>query len=216
LRHFARFVILFAVIVILIGCKPVAACNSMKLPAQAISQGNNWTWLRITIGSSTARNVSAILGDPPIIYSWPQDQSSPTACVWFYQKTHNSPSIWLPDGKVIGISFSSDNGKWSPQQPRSVTEACAMYSRGEIVGWSSYIDSGYRSVVLPKEGVQADIGASGIQAIGNIFYFSPMTVIELQKSIWSRLVLDYNPSLNTDHIDTSPRDPFDWVACAKY
>lgn len=188
-------------------------CNpqDIPLPDYDLKEEEAWIWLDITIGTSTEEELRARLGEPASITFWPQKSYEPQACVYRYQELDNYPTFWLAGGKVIAARFSTSNDQTQIEgQPATIDQAIELYGNAEIVGYNATLGAGYRSVVWLDYGVLAEAYVGGGQQVGTVMYFSPMSEDEFRDSPWSTYVLETNPTVGTDNIDDSPRDPFNW------
>ena len=175
---------------------------------QQYGKDSSWSWLDITIGYSTERDLVAKLGRPQNISPWPGNATNPLACIYRYQLEDGS-QFWVAGNKVIGIGFWKSTAQFNADDlPGTMVEAIDLYGRPEIVGWSSIYGSGYRSVIWVDRGIQAEIDVYGDGMITDILYFTPVS--DFSALPWARLVLEKNPTLDTDSPDMMPRDPFDW------
>jgi hypothetical protein len=187
-------------------------CDSSDFPTPYPSEEPGWTWYGITIGSSTEQDLINKLGEPSTRAPWPPSRGKLVACVYRYADLDNFSEFWLTGGKVVAIQIATHDDETRLRgQPATLDELKELYGRADLVGWHPVYGAGHRSVVWTSEGMLAIVfRGEPDDWIGRILYFPPMSHDEFSDSMWSWYVLYTNPTLDTDVIDTLPRDPFDW------
>ena len=96
--------------------------------------------------------------------------------------------------------------------PGTVHEAAELYGHPDNIGWTP--DTFARTLVWLNKGILIVALVGPPDSIKNpiirSFHFNPMTKSEFHSSLWSSYLIETQPPIIGDVVDTAPRDPFDW------
>lgn len=232
--HFL-LLILFIVIVV-VACSEEKTANqnqvetlqaALNSDCQALNdhqisgQEPSWNWLDITVGASTEQDVIERFEEteskgPWIDFATGEQQ----ACVYGYTINDEGVRFWLQNDNVVGIEFINyGRSEFQIEElPETVKEAAELYGHPDNVGWTR-MDSFARALVWLDKGILIVAHVGHPDSLKNpiirSFYFNPMTESEFDSSLWSFYLIEIQPPIAGDAIDTAPRDPFDWEELAE-